>query len=153
MTQTPADIARCGHIIVFLREQLERRGWTVRDLSLALALAPESTTAYAWLRGTSAPGPTLRNKLSALFNVSPEMFLPKARDERVPPAEAPVKISRTLPAASARHEVLSFTVGSDGNARIRLDATMPLASATPLLRMLLDAGLAFSPVEPEAVSA
>jgi len=35
MTQTPADIARCGHIILFLREQLEHRGWTVRDLSLA----------------------------------------------------------------------------------------------------------------------
>lgn len=44
-------------------------------------------------------------------------------------------------------EVLAFTANNAGEARIRLDVTLPMAAATPLLRMLLDAGLVFSPGE------
>ena len=37
--------------------------------------------------------------------------------------------------------VLQFTVSADGTARIKLDAAMSLAAASPLLRILLDAGI------------
>jgi hypothetical protein len=63
------------------------------------------------------------------------------------PAPAPSQAVAVIPAtklAPARvGDVLSFVVSGDGMARIKLDATLPLATATPLFRMLLDAGIVF----------
>jgi hypothetical protein len=58
-------------------------------------------------------------------------------------AEAvPLRIEGSPPARIASGSpVLSFTVNEDGNARIRLDASMPYDKAVPLLRLLLDAGM------------
>ena len=41
-------------------------------------------------------------------------------------------------------DILSFAVTATGEARIKLDIVLPLANATPLLRMLLDAGVVFT---------
>lgn len=153
---TPEDIARNGHVVVFLRREMEARQWGVADLVKALDLPRGSTTVYPWIKGIGTPGPAMRRKLGEVFKVAPETF--SARD----PGEHPpgpvgkmlVEIQRPLTSPNAAHavrvnqpaprDVLSFNVGANGIARIRLDIELPLVNATPLLRMLLDAGLVFS---------
>ena len=154
---TPHQIARFGHIAVFLRQELARREMTPTKLTRVLGMSAGNTAIYPWLRGSGAPGPIMRQKLARVFGVAPETFLAREMDGSGPPttvatggALVPVATSQpvmsTTPVmpAPARHDVLSFLVGSDGQARLRVDATLPLAVAAPLFRMLLDAGLVLS---------
>jgi transcriptional regulator with XRE-family HTH domain len=151
---TPHQIARFGHIAVFLRQELARREMTPTKLTRALGMSAGNTAVYPWLRGSGAPGPIMRQKLARVFGVAPETFLARELDGSGPPtmvatggALVPVATSQPVMSATpvmpapARHDVLSFLVGSDGQARLRVDATLPLAVAAPLFRMLLDAGL------------
>ena len=147
---TPEDVARCGHIVVLLRNEMTKREWSPPDLAKALGLRQGSTSIYPWIKGTSAPSIKMRVKLGALFKVPPETF--EARDPgehlpvHAPGTFGPVgkmlgEIQRPTVAPAMRiHEVLSFTINNDGTARIKLDASLPVATATPLLRILLDSG-------------
>ena len=154
---TPHQIARFGHIAVFLREELARREWTPTKLTQTLGMSAGNTAVYPWLRGSGAPNPVMRQKLARVFGVAPETFLARELNGSAPTMVAtggalvPVATSQPVmsatpvtPVAPARHDVLSFLVGSDGQARLRVDATLPLAVAAPLFRMLLDAGLVLS---------
>jgi hypothetical protein len=47
--------------------------------------------------------------------------------------------------APRRADALSFVVTPTGEAHIKLDITLPLKEGSALLRMLLDAGVVFSP--------
>jgi transcriptional regulator with XRE-family HTH domain len=158
---TPEDVARNGHVVVFLRREMEARQWGVADLVKALGLPHGSTTIYPWLKGTGTPGPAMRLKLGEVFKVPAATFEPRDPGEHLP-VHAPgtfgavgkmmEQIQRPLTSPNAAHavkvgaprDVLSFNVGANGIARIRLDIELPLVNATPLLRMLLDAGLVFS---------
>jgi hypothetical protein len=53
------------------------------------------------------------------------------------------------PQVARAGDVLSFSVSATGEARIRLDVALPLETAKPLLRMLLDAGIVFGSGEAE----
>lgn len=142
---TPDQLARYGHIAAFLREEMAKREWTASHLTQALELAPTSTTVYTWLRGSGAPHPNMRARLAALFAVHESTFMGLEIEGPVkasaPAAPAPRKTP--APPVRATQDVLSFSVDANGQARIRLDATLPLAVAAPLLRMLLDAGIVF----------
>lgn len=148
-TPTPATIARYGHIVVFLREEMKKRDWGPADLTKALELGDKNTRIYPWLRGSGAPGPDLRAKLGALFQVPEETFMAREISGAVVREKPSAMIAKAmaLPAPKPQ-DVLTFNVTSDGQARLRLDATLPLAVAAPLLRMLLDAGLVFGQDEP-----
>jgi hypothetical protein len=157
---TPEDVARNGHVVVFLRREMEARQWGVVDLVKALGLPHGSTTVYPWLKGTGTPGTKMRARLGKVFEVAPETFSARDPDEHLPGpvGKMLVEIQRPLTSPNAAHavkvnpprDVLSFNVDSAGNARIRFDVSMPLVKATPLLRMLLDAGIVFSQDEPPA---
>jgi hypothetical protein len=54
---------------------------------------------------------------------------------------------QVLRAAGLAGDVLGFSVGTDGMARLRLDVTLPLDQAAPLLRVLLDAGVVLGRVQ------
>jgi transcriptional regulator with XRE-family HTH domain len=146
---TLESIARYGHIATLLRRALDDRGWTVGDLNIKLGIARNSTTVYPWLKGFGAPMPGNRVKLAKLLGVAEDAL--RARDTDTPegrrltgqPTALVVSPAPGRAVAGARHagDVLAFTVGTDGYARIKLDVSLPLATATPLLRMLLDAGL------------
>jgi hypothetical protein len=146
-TVTPDQLARYGHIAVFLREEMAKREWTAGHLTQALELSPQSTTVYTWLRGSGAPHRMMRSRLAALFAVHESTFMGR---EIAGPVKASAPAPRKTPAPPVRatQDVLSFSVDANGQARIRLDATLPLAVAAPLLRMLLDAGIVFGQESP-----
>jgi transcriptional regulator with XRE-family HTH domain len=140
---TPDQLARFGHIAAFLREEMAKREWSSARFNEALGLSPNSTTVYTWLRGSGAPNPEMRAKLAALFAVHESTFMGREIAGPVKASAAPVVTTPVQHRPGAAQDVLSFSVDANGQARLRLDATLPLAVAAPLLRMLLDAGIVF----------
>ena len=167
---TPADIARCGHIVAFLRREMDKREWGPPDLAKALGLKPGTTTIYPWINGTSAPSPKMRVKLAKLLGVEETALM--ARDPSGAPIANPTSVrgaqakpqpvgkmldqlsqlprtaSGTAWTAPKQADVLAFTVTNDGRARIKLDTTLPLDEGAALLRVLLDMNLMLT--KPEA---
>ena len=143
---TAAEVAMYGHVAATLRKALAERGWTIADLNQALGRDRGNAAAYLWLGAHGAPGGDARVALVKLLGVRDGDLRRRTGDEVPAVIEAP-----GAPAAVASQrrvvEVLAFTANNAGEARIRLDVTLPMAAATPLLRMLLDAGLVFSPGE------
>lgn len=135
---TPNPIAY-GNVAAVLRQELDKRGWKAADLCRALGIS--KTAAHPWLKAIGAPGPTIRPKLAKLLNIHEELLL---RRESAVEGVAPKSVGApTYPVAVQRRvaEVLSFTVTSEGEARIKLDITLPVTHGMPLLRMLMDHGL------------
>ena len=149
---TPQQIAAYGHIAAALRDYLKRTGKDVGDLNKAIGVPRGHTSVYHWLNGKGGPGPENRVKLAKLLGCQPDDLAAKVRGKAPDaPVAGPVgKMLQQLQRPPAPHpaprqgDVLAFTVQQDGTARIRLDATLPVATAMPLLRMLLDAGVVFA---------
>lgn len=146
---TPEQIAMFGHITARLRGFMAERKWQVADLNQALGRDRANTGVYNYLNCKGAPAPETRVKLAKLTGI-PEadlMMRPRPGDgaasERLPVVEDRTPAARVAPARALGGDVLGFNVAADGTARLRLDVTLPLATATPLLRMLLDAGIVF----------
>ena len=142
---TPAQIAACGHIAAAVRDLLKARGWKPADLSEALGIERGSgAQVSSWMNAKGAPGPENRKKLGKLMGVAPDSLMRRDRAVAVVAQRLPAVVAAAegRPRAS---DVLSFTVDSTGGARIRLDVTLPLEHAMPLVRLLLDAHL----VDPE----
>lgn len=142
------EVALYGHIAARLRAFLTERKMSPPDLSEALGLHRGSATPYKWLGGKGAPAKTLRGKLAKVTGIPETELMP--RQPGMGPAQA-LALATPPPApaklATARDgDVLSFAISANGEARLRLDIVLPLASATPLLRMLLDAGHPLIPV-------
>jgi hypothetical protein len=141
------NVAKYGHIAARLREVLQQRGWKPGDLNRAIGHGAGHTSVYAWLAARGAPGPAIRGKVAAVTGIPvAELMMREAGAQALAPPPralgAPQRVS-----AATRGSVLSFEVGATGEARIKLDIVLPLELATPLLRMLLDAGLVFTPAD------
>jgi hypothetical protein len=110
---------------------MDKRKWTVADMNRAMGLPRGHVGVYKWLASKGAPAETNARKLGKVFNIPWEQFLAGASAPRqaLVPSPPPRKA-----------EVLSFNVADDGQARLRLDITLPVTEAMPLLRMILDAG-------------
>lgn len=134
-TPTPDAIATYGHIAARVRAELTRRNMTVRQLNLALGVRVDSSMPYMWMTCRSAPNPTMRGKLAKILAI-PETELMKREGGQQAPVPAVIE-----PRAQRPAEVLAFTINNAGEARIRLDTSLPVERAMPLVRMLLDAGL------------
>jgi transcriptional regulator with XRE-family HTH domain len=131
---TPLQIAKYGHIAGALRAFLAERGWSPSELGRQLGIAPSGP--HVWVKAQGAPGLATQKKLAKLTGLPRETFVPHKPD-MAGPASSPA----LLPGPASRRvgEVLAFTVNDAGEARIRLDVTLPLAQAMPLVRLLLDA--------------
>jgi hypothetical protein len=140
-----ADIARYGHVAAALRAAMKTHKWSMGDLSQALGMGRQSTVPYPWLKGSGAPGPDNRAKLAALLSIPEVDLMPRDSAVRIAKAvgDAVVPHAPTKPVAVRPVDALLFRVTADGEAQIKLDVTLPLATARPLLRMLLDAGVVF----------
>ena len=135
----PKQIAMFGHIA----RALQAKGWKPTDLNQAMGFDRSYSSAYQWINGKSAPGNKHRAKLSQVTGI-PERDLTsrKLKGSAVVALPLPsLPVTTTAVAMTKPSEVLGFSVANDGNARIKLDVTLPMNLATPLLRMLLDAGL------------
>lgn len=145
---TRDEVARFGHIAAALRAVMKQRGWKVPDFNEALGKTRGDAGIFKWLAARGAPSPANRALLAEVTGIPEAALRPRVPGAPPPPSQAvalveppPAKIS----AATVRvGDVLSFVVSSTGEARIRLDVSLPVAAATPLLRMLLDAGLVFN---------
>jgi hypothetical protein len=142
----PSNPHRLGHIAAALREAMTRLGLTPSELVRKLDLPKGSTTIYGWLAARSAPHPDTREKLVKLLNLRLEDVTPREEAPMVPPVRAAgralaVVAHRRRPVNGGGDDVFSFRVAANGMARISLNVELELARATPLFRMLLDAGL------------
>jgi hypothetical protein len=144
---TPEQIAMFGHIASRLRGFLAERKWKVADLNAALGRKRGDANAFSWVNGKGAPGDEMRATLAKLTGISEADLRMRPRPDGAARERLPAAVDRTPRVAPARPlggDVLGFVVSPDGMARLRLDVTLPLAVATPLLRMLLDAGVVFA---------
>jgi transcriptional regulator with XRE-family HTH domain len=143
---TPHDVARYGHIATLMRSEMAKRGWRMADLAERLGLERRATVPYPWMRGYGAPGPMLRPKLTKLLGVPESALTAREVGDQLPAvieAGAGVLAPQARPQGARGGDPLLFRVLASGEAQIKLDLTLPLPQATPLLRMLLDAGIVF----------
>jgi hypothetical protein len=127
MMATPETAPLAG----LLRALLKQKGWSLPDFNEALGKPRDYTPSRDWISGARSPRPVQLEAIEKLLR-------------KEAPADAPKLLTGPVIAAAKRvGDVLSFTVTAEGEARIRLDIVLPVATATPLLRMLLDAGLVF----------
>ena len=127
---------RFSHIAALLRSAMTENQWTVMNLNKLLGMEKHSTNVYQWLNGYGAPNITNRKKLAQLLKVSENEL--KAKDN--------VELSTTAVQsrkAILTHDPLTFAITTNGQARIKLDVTVPLDTAVTLLKTLLDAGIDF----------
>jgi hypothetical protein len=143
---TPEQIAMFGHIASRLRGFMAERKWKVADLNAALGRKRGDANAFSWVNGKGAPAKEMRATLAKLTGIPEADLMIRRPGKAVTVERLPAVADRTPRVATARAlggDVLGFSVAADGTARLRLDVTLPLATATPLLRMLLDAGIVF----------
>lgn len=131
---TLAEVQRNGAVAAVLREQMGRLG--LNQPQVAEAIGSHASSVSSWFRAKAIVPGKFRAPLAKLLGV-PEASLN--------PADDALAATPTAPVASKRGAVdlLSFVISEPGQARLRLDATLPIDKAVPLLRMLLDAGIVF----------
>ena len=149
---TPAQIAMYGHIAAMLRALPETHRSRHRRRQQSHRQERGYTGPYVWLNCKGGPGPANRVKLAKLLGCKPDDLAAKVRGKAPDKPVVPVPDrwidagpARAAPAATRRADALSFVVTAPGEAHIKLDVTLPLAEGSALLRMLLDAGVVFSP--------
>ena len=138
---TREQVARFGHIAARLRAYLKMREMSVADLCEELGLDRDNSRPYPWIAGKGAPNDGIRAKLAKVTGI-PEADLMRRGSGDPPPSQAvALAPAAPRPITTRVGDILSFAVTATGEARIKLDIVLPLANATPLLRMLLDAGV------------
>jgi hypothetical protein len=135
--QTPEQITKFGHIAIALRKYLTKHSMKKVDLARAID-GFSSAQVYNVVNGKHAPGPKLREKLSKATGI-PESEL--MANETTAVAVIPKGPVGKMLDQLQRTDVLSFTVNGNGEARIKLDVTLPIETAKPLFRLLLDTGV------------
>jgi transcriptional regulator with XRE-family HTH domain len=133
MLRTHTVKGRLGNLI---QTELTNRKWVVGDLAEALGLPRKSTTPYGWLAGRSAPPNTMRSKLAEVLGVPEKKLL-----QRKPNGKAPAHVTAPIEPSPFPPVVLSFEVNTAGTATIKLEATLSVEDALPLLRTLIGAGV------------
>ena len=137
---TPEQILMFGHIAATLREALAAKRWKPGDYNQAMGIKRSNTAIYQFLNCRMAPTAGLATRMAKVLGVPVDSLL--SRDMDKPSQAVTVHQSATqLMRPMNPNPVLAFTVSADGTARIKLDAAMSLATAAPLLRILLDAGI------------
>jgi hypothetical protein len=119
---------------------MARHNLSPGDLNQLLGYERGNTQVYPFLSAKSAPGKKLRVKIHKATGIPLDMLTP--RDVDKPSTQVAVRDpTHVVLRPTNPNPVLTFTVSADGTARIKLDAAMSLATAAPLLHILLDAGL------------
>lgn len=136
------NIARKGHAAQAIRLAMQRLNMSPAELHERLGMKRGSTRAYAWLSARATPSPAIRKKVAKLLDIPEQDLMFQELETQTAPAQSLV----TMPSLGPRKpgpssDVLAFNVGSDGQARVRLDVVLPFDRAMPLFRLLLDAGV------------
>ena len=130
-----AAMPRYPALAAAMRAYLGQHQISVAELGRRLGVSDSAP--HPWLAGRGAPGPALRAKVSALLGVSVTGLMGKGDPGAVVVRPAPGPVS-VVPAV---HDVWQLAFRSDGTARIKLDVTLPVERAMPIIRLLMDVGL------------
>lgn len=116
---------------------MARKGLTASDVSDKLIGSRASSVPYNWVAGRNVPAPKYRAKLARLLDISVEDLTP--RDDVTYRTNGAAAVTAKAPARDLRHaeQQLSFTILSDGQARLRVDVTGPLERISPILLQLM----------------
>lgn len=136
--QTPEQITKLGHIVIALRKYLEEKDMNVSNFNRAMGYEAGYAPTYNVVNGKIAPGRTMRERITKVTGIPELELMPRETTAVTVIPKGPVgKMLDQL----QRSDVLSFTINGNGEARIKLDVTLPIESAKPLFRLLLDAGV------------
>lgn len=141
---TPQQVAMYGHIATALRSYMKANNLSVRAMNVKIGVTPTNTGLYNFVNAKAAPGHATRAKIAKATGIPQADLMPRS----LATGGAVATVARsTMPLPVKPREVLGFTVDAVGMATLTLNATLPLDAATPLLRILLDAGLVFTKPE------
>ena len=141
---TPREMAQFGHFAAILRNFMNERGWNAPQFMKEIGAPDGAAQIYKWIAAKGAPGPKYRNKVAKLLGVPVSEI---RKQSLMAPNRPTMEIVDQPPSLSKRNhtrDVLTFTVGDDGQTRIKFDVTVPYENGVPLLRVLLDAGFLVS---------
>ncbi len=138
--QTPEQIIVYGEVATSLREWCKTNGKGPRDINAIIGKRPSYSAGYQYLSGKNAPSKYNRVLLAKATGIPEEKLTKRKSFDRVT-IEKPI-IQNVVTAFSSKNaDILSFTVNNNGEARIKLDVTLPMHQAVPLFRIMLDAGI------------
>ena len=132
---TPRQLIQYGSIAGELRKWCKANNKTVHDINEMIGKDRHYSLGYHWLNGKGAPTGENLKLISKGTGIPKEKLIRQPfhdEEETNPQVIMPIKDAASL---------ISFTVNGTGEARIRLDVTLPLHQAAPLFRLILDAGI------------
>lgn len=166
---TPEQVARFGHIAIFLRRYFTETGMGLGDFNEHVLLTRRSATAVSsWRNAKMAPGRGLARQIENTLKVPrgffspadieapapeqpttyavPASWMPNPRPGSLAAAVGPQKMlpppqPSVEPPRPATRPLVSFHLNDDGTARLTVDVTLDTKRATSLFRVLLEAGL------------
>jgi transcriptional regulator with XRE-family HTH domain len=134
------DIARKGHAAQAIRLAMEKLNMSPAELNEKLGLKRGATVTYGWLAARAVPAPATRKKVAKVLGIPEQDLMLQELETQTAPGQSLVTLPGPRKPGPAS-DVLAFNVGSDGQARVRLDVVLPFDRAMPLFRLLLDAGV------------
>lgn len=139
---TPLQIAKHGHVAEVIRREMLARGMTLNQIGKALGTT--GTAVSHWIRCQNGPGEAMRQRLAKFLDMRPDDFKAKAVSEIVA-GNSQAKLPGQAIQPIKRQDILSFTIDSEGMARLKLDVVLPIEHGVPLFRVLLDTGIVRRP--------
>jgi len=134
--QTPEQIMAYGEVATSLREWCKTNDKSAKDINKIIGKGASYSAGFQWLNGKAAPSKYNRVLLAKATGIPEEKLTKRKSFDQVTIEKPP-----TTKFVSKTSDVLSFTVTDTGEARIKLDVTLPMQSAVPLFRLILDAGV------------
>ena len=134
--QTPEQIIAYGEVATSLREWCKTNGKRAQDINAIVGKPASYSAGFQWLNGKVAPSKYNRVLLAKATGIPEEKLAKRKSFDQVTIEKPP-----TTKFVSKTSDILSFTVTDTGEARIKLDVTLPMQSAVPLFRLILDAGV------------
>jgi transcriptional regulator with XRE-family HTH domain len=132
-----AQLAKWGAIAAAVRAAMAEKGLTPREFNARAGLAASHPQIYQIMAAKCGPGPTMAPRLRKVLGLPAS-----ALGERpAAPQLASAPKTAVVLAPPRPGEVLACSILADGTARIKLDVTLPLVDALPLMRLLMDQSL------------
>jgi hypothetical protein len=136
---TALQVARYGHIAAAIRQAMQQRSMTPRDVSNQLGLHKTATTVYPWINGIAAPVPKYHSKLMRVLGLTKEQIT--ARDVDPPPSTALV-VAKTQPKRSMNVDkqrqlhTFSMVMMPNGQCHVHIDMLLPWELALAIATLI-----------------
>jgi transcriptional regulator with XRE-family HTH domain len=139
---TAEQIAIYGSVAAKIRAAMAARGWTPADFNEAMGRDRSNGAIYHWMACKGAPGIRSRAEVAKILGLKEADLIPHEEgDGRAVVVKEQGRRDDVMPPTPPLRDVLSFTINSEGMARLKCDVTLPAVKGASLLQILLNAGL------------